>query len=663
VDGEQRVGVALFDGEQHGDRLAESGGAGASFVPDASLTAAAAAANHPGLDQGSFRLHRRAFLFTSAAAFGGAALPAFAQPGAEPQARRIYDALAEAVFRASPQTATSLGVDTGPRAWARRRLDDRSYANRLNLLGPCVEARPRLAGVARAALQGRARSDYDAVKWMADISAEIAGFAYGGVDSYGYPVPYVISQLTGAYQSTPDFLDSQHPIETRDDAEAYLDRLAHFPKVLDEDTGRSAADAGRDVIPPDFIIESTLSQLRDLRGQRGESSNLAASLARRTREKGVAGDWGARAARIVDGHVAAALDRQIAHMEQLRRRAAHRAGVRGLPRGEDYYRMCLRFQTSTRMSPEEAHQLGLRQVAELHAQAEPLLRAEGLTQGGVGARLTALGKDPRHLYPNTDAGRTQLLADLNRQVEAVRARMPEVFATLPKAAVEVRRVPPSIELGAPRGYAQSGSIDGSRPGAYYINLKDTGIWPKWALPTLTYHESLPGHHLQNTLVLEAEGTPMLFKLLGFNAYGEGWGLYAEQLADEIGMYRDYPLGRLGFLQSLLYRAARIVLDTGIHWHGWSRERAIAYFIETVGLAPDAARSEVDRYCVWPGQACGYKIGHNEFVRIRDKARAALGPRFDLKAFHDVVLLGGAVPLEVLERVVDEWAASQTARAA
>jgi uncharacterized protein (DUF885 family) len=341
-----------------------------------------------------------------------------------------------------------------------------------------------------------------------------------------------------------------------------------------------------------------------------------------------------------------------------RARASHEADIRGRPGGEDYYELCLRYQTSTRLTPDEAHALGLAQVAEISAAANELLNAQGLRDGTVGARLDALGKDPHWLYPNTDAGRTELLADLNRQVEAIRRRLPELFGVLPRTPVEVRRVPPEVELGAPRGYAQSGSLDGSRPGAYYINLADTGIWPKWSLPTLTYHESLPGHHLQGTLALEAQDTSLLHRTVAMNAYNEGWALYAEQLADEIGMYRDFPLGRLGMMQSFLYRAVRIVVDTGMHWQGWSRERAMSYMSETIGLAPGAVENEIDRYCVWPGQACGYKIGHLEFVRLRASAQARLGARFNIRDFHDTVLEGGAMPLEVLVRVIDDWVATR-----
>lgn len=613
-------------------------------------------------------LSRRRLLTSAAGGLGLLALPALARAGSLPgradvrtEARARYDAIFEGVLEASPMGATSLGLDTGAHAELKARLDSRSYADRLNIFKPMVEARPALAAIEASGLTGRDRSDYDSVVWMADRSAEIAAFPFGGVDSYGYPCPYVISQLTGLYQAVPDFLDSQHSVATAADAEAYLSRLESFAEGMNHETDRAAADAAdHGVIPPDFVLNKALTQLRALRRETGESAGLVRSLVRKTTEAGIAGDWARRATALVDGPVAAALDRQIAQLERQLPNAAHDAGIGARPRGEAYYNLCLRFQTSTGLTPAEAHQVGLEQVAQIEALADPLLRQRGYTEGSVGARLTAFGRQPEYLYANTDDGRAALLADLNRQVAAIEARMPDIFERLPRARVEVRRVPPSIELGAPRGYAQSPSLDGSRPGAYYINLVDTQIWPRWALPTLTYHESLPGHHLQGALALEATDTPLLLKSMGFNAYGEGWGLYAEQLADELGMYDDFPEGRLGYHQSFLYRAARIVIDTGIHAMGWSREQAIRYMIETVGLAPTAAESEIERYCVWPGQACGYKIGHTEIDRLRTVARERTGDRFDIKSFHAAVLDGGAMPLEVLGRVVDQWAAGRLA---
>jgi len=603
-------------------------------------------------------MHRRQFLASSLALGVATALNRSAaadEPSSEAaRARALYDSIFERLLVASPQGATTLGLDTGQRAALRSRLDDRSPAARMRVLAPFIEAAPRLAAIDAARLTGRDRSDFETVAWLASISRELEAQPIGTVDSYNYPVPYVLSQLTGAYQSTPDFLETKHPIESVADAEAYLARLAAFARQVNDDTSRARDDLKLGLVPPDFVADKTLAQLRLLRAQSGPQSPLVVSLVRRAGERGFEGDWGTRATRIVDGPLAAALDGQIAVVAEQRARASHEAGIRRRPGGEAYYPLCLRYQTSTRMTPDEAHALGLAQVAEIEAAAEPLLAAQGLDSGTVGARLTALGQDPRWLYPNTDAGRAQLLADLDAQVEAIRARLPEAFRELPRTPLEIRRVPPSIELGAPRGYAQSGSLDGSRPGAYYINLADTGIWPRWALPTLTYHESLPGHHLQGSLALEAQDTPLLHRTLLMNAFVEGWGLYAEQLADELGMYRDFPLGRLGMLQSFLYRAVRIVVDTGMHWRGWSREQAVEYMQATVGLARAAVESEVDRYCVWPGQACGYKIGHVELLRLRAAAQSRLGARFDLRGFHEAVLEGGAMPLEVLERVINDW---------
>jgi uncharacterized protein (DUF885 family) len=584
--------------------------------------------------------------------------PAGAAAGsASARANGLYERIFDEILLVAPQLATKLGLDTGRRAGARSLLNGRGRANRLGQLGPLAKAWSQVQAIDATQLTGVDRANFATVAWLASICREIEAQPLGTVDNYNYPVPYAVTQLTGAYQSTPDFLESDHPIDSAADATAYLDRLDMFAYAVANDTALAREHMERGLVPPDFICDKTLRQLRLLRGQRGAESGMVAALARRTAEQGIAGNWAERAARIVDGALAKALDAQLKLVEEQRRRATHEAGIRGRPGGEDYYRLCLRYQTSTRLTPDEAHALGLAQVAEVSAATDELLRAQGLNDDTVGTRLAALTQDPRWLYPNTDEGRAQLLADLNVQVAEMQRRMPELFGVLPKTPVEVRRVPPAIELGAPRGYAQTGSLDGTRPGAYYINLADTGIWPKWALPTLTYHESIPGHHLQLTIALEAVDTPLLHRTLLMNAYIEGWGLYAEQLVDEIGVYHEFPLGRLGMLQSFLYRAVRIVVDTGLHWKGWSREQAADYMAATVGLARGAVDSEIDRYCVWPAQACGYKIGHVEFLRLRDAARAKLGPRFDLRGFHDAVLKGGAMPLEVLAQVVDDWASN------
>jgi uncharacterized protein (DUF885 family) len=602
-------------------------------------------------------LDRRQFLLGSVAA-GAFGLVGCATTGAprtpSARARALYDQIFDAMLEASPETATGLGLDTGARAHLKRRLSDESRAGKMGSYRPMIEALPGLRRIDRDALPAQERAWLDTIVWIAERVAAFEPVPYGGIGGYSYPVPYVLTQLTGSYQDVPDFLDSQHKIEARDDADAYVSRLQDFARNIDFEVDHARADAGRGVVPPAYIIDKALAQTRSLRSGSAAESGLVQSLVRRAREKNIAGDWGTAATAVVAGRIYPALDRQLAVLAELRRGAGTAPGVSRLPQGEAFYANALRFHTSTTLTPDQAHQIGLAQVAELSAEAEPLLRAEGLTRGSVGARLTELGTQERYLYPNTDAGRQQLLADLNRQMDSVRARMPEVFNTIPRSPMEVKRVPPAIELGAPRGYAQGPSLDGSRPGAYYINLVDTRIWPRWALPTLTYHESIPGHLWQGSIVIENQSIPLLHRNIGIPAYGEGWGLYAEQLADEIGMYRDFPAGRIGMLQSFLYRAARIVVDTGMHAKGWERDRAIRYFAENVGLNPIAAESEIDRYIVWPGQAASYKLGHNEFVRLREQARQRLGSRFDLKSFHDAVLLNGDMPLEVLGTVVADW---------
>ena len=310
------------------------------------------------------------------------------------------------------------------------------------------------------------------------------------------------------------------------------------------------------------------------------------------------------------------------------------------------------------MSAEEVHKLGLDRMAELSARADTIFNEQGMAKGTVAERLRALGKDPRFLYPNTDAGKAELIAKLNDQVQEIQRRLPEAFGKLPKAKVDIRRVPPEIEAGATGGYYQIPAPDGSRPGAYYINLRDTAENPSWSLPTLTYHEASPGHHHQIALAQEATGIPRLRRLPAYSVYTEGWGLYAEQLADEMGMYENDPWGRLGYLQSYMFRAARLVVDTGLHHFRWSREKAIQYYDDALGTPGPSNVTEIERYCVWPGQATSYMVGQTSWVRIREKAKATLGPKFDLRAFHDTALSAGAMPIEVLAGVIERWTAAQ-----
>jgi uncharacterized protein (DUF885 family) len=480
-----------------------------------------------------------------------------------------------------------------------------------------------------------------------------APFAYGDGAH-----PYVVSQLTGAYQSVPTFLDRQHRIVGKEDADAYLARLRAFAVVLDQETERVRHDAGLKVIAPDFILDEALEQMKILRSAAPADSILTTSIDTRTTKLGIAGPWAADAARIVADEVYPALDRQAAALRELRPKAVHEAGVGRLPQGHEFYEVALRESTTTDMTAEQIHQLGLDQAREITARMDALLKTQGLASGTVVERVQALALDPKYLYPNTDEGRQQVLDYCNGLIRQLQPHLPQYFRLVPKTPVEIRRVPVYTQAGAPGGYYQPPALDGSRPGAFYINLRDTAERSRWKLPTLVYHESEPGHHFQLALVLEMPQLPLIRKDGGFSANVEGWALYAENLADEMGMYDADPLGRLGMLQSALFRAARCVVDTGMHAKGWSRERAIDYIVDTTGEHRNFMTREIERYCTWPGQATSYKVGGTRWLKLRADARARLGAKFDIRDFHDAGLSAAPMPLSVLEGVLDDWVASR-----
>lgn len=605
---------------------------------------------------------RRSFLVSAALASAlagpGQALARAQATGEAAKLNALLERMFAEVLANSAFLATYLGLDKGDNAAAKSRLDMLSAADLARNEAMFRRGQTELKAIDRNALRGMDRVNLDAVLYTVDTSVM-------GMDRYdfgvqGSPTPYRITQLTGSYRDVPDFLDTMHTIETEADAEAYLSRLEAFATLMDQETGLAQADYARGVVPPDFVLARTLEQMNAFLAEAPADSGMVASLVRRTAGKGIAGDWAARATAIVVDKVYPALRRQAALLQGAQAGATHDAGVWRLPDADGYYGFGIRNYTTTALTGDEVHDLGLAQVAEISARADAILKAEGRAEGSVGARIGALGREARFIWPNTPEGKAELLESLNAQTRAMQARLPEYFGRLPRAGVEIRAVPEAIQAGAPGGYYQGPTIDGSRPGAYYINLRDTAEWPKWTLPTLTYHEAIPGHHLQQTLQIEAQGIPFIRKILGFSAFSEGWALYSEQLADEMGVYEGDPWGRLGYLQSLLFRATRLVVDSGLHHKRWTREQAIQYMVDTLGDQESSVTTEVERYCVWPGQACSYKIGHTEWVRLRAEAKAALGDRFDIKGFHDTALASGDMPLETLKAVVGEWVAARQA---
>jgi uncharacterized protein (DUF885 family) len=323
------------------------------------------------------------------------------------------------------------------------------------------------------------------------------------------------------------------------------------------------------------------------------------------------------------------------------------------PRGEEWYAWALRASTTTRLTPDQVHQQGLDELAELHSRMDPILRRIGYTSGSVGERMQALGNDPRYKFAEGDPGRKEIMDFLHERIAWIKSQMPRAFNSLVDPNMEIRRLPLAEEPGAPGAYGGAGSKDGKIPGRMWINLRSTDLHRKYDLADLAYHETIPGHVWEGEF---SNRLPLIRSILAFNAFSEGWALYAQQLADELGAYDGFEVGQLGYLQSLAFRACRLVVDTGLHHKRWTREQGRAFFVERNGSKPKEVASEVDRYCSWPGQACGYKVGHSEIVRQRARAQAALGPRYDLKGFDDAVILGGNAPLDVMAKNVERYIA-------
>ena len=601
---------------------------------------------------------RRALLAAGASAVTLGALPARAATGADTAAQALLADMAEAMLADAPETASGLGIDTGARLPLKSRLGNKTPAGQAQIAAHVQDRLARLRAIDLAPLSPATRIDVEVVLTAHETAAEGFTFPFGDMaimnSNWSYRnSPYAVAQNTGSFVETPDFLDSNHGIKSSADADAYLARLQLYAANLNGETERLRHDAGLGVIAPAFLLDKTLAQMKAVQAQPIDSQVPVASIARRTKD--MPGDYAAKAAQIVRDAVTPALAAQVAELQRQRAKATMDAGVWKFRDGDAYYAWALKAGTTTTMSPDEVHKLGLAQLAALQSEMDGLLKQLGMTKGTVGERMTAMGKDPRYLFPNDDNGRQQILSFIDGRLADIRTRLPRAFATLVPANLIVKRVPVEIEAGAPGAYAGAGSIDGSVPGNYYINLRDTSIWPRYSLPTLCYHEGIPGHIWQGEYTYKL---PLIRSLLAFNAYSEGWALYAEQLGDELGAYDGDIAGRLGYLQSIAYRCCRLVVDTGLHAKRWTREKAIHWFATTNGSSVEDVQAEVDRYCAWPGQACGYKVGHGEIVRLRGMAQKALGEKFDFRLFNDAVVKGGGVPMTVLAKNVDAYVADR-----
>jgi len=573
-----------------------------------------------------------------------------AHPAGTPAPSPLLDELAWSLLEHMPETATSLGVDTGAHSALRRRLEDRSRAGRDALAATLREDLARVEAIDTSALDPSSRTSLAVVK--SAYSTALDGFAlpYGDVAVGGWRnAPYVVIQNVGAYLDTPRFLDADHQIKNAQDAEAYVERLGQMDAQLDGELGRSQDAARQGLIPPDFLLDRAIAQMSSTIADARSGEGMVDSIASRTND--IPGDWSARASSIVSRQIVPALERQLSELKRQRVSANGAPGMRERPHGSEFYAWALRASTTTRIPADEIHQLGMDQLAELHGRMDPILRRLGYTTGSVGERMTALGSDRRFMFSEGDPGRAEIMAFIQKRIDWIRSQMPRAFTALVPGNVEVRRLPLSEEPGAPTAYGGAGSKDGTIPGKMWLNLRTTDLHRKYDLPTLVHHEAIPGHVWQGEY---ANRLPLIRSILAFNAFSEGWALYGEQLGDELGAYDDDPVGRLGYLQSIAFRACRMVVDTGLHAKGWSREQAVRFFMEKNGNKREEVVNEVDRYCSWPGQACGYKMGHNQINRQRERAQTSLGSRYDLRTFDQTVVDGGNVPLDVLEQNISAY---------
>jgi uncharacterized protein (DUF885 family) len=572
------------------------------------------------------------------------------EAAADAAALKVLDEAARNLLQLFPESATSLGVDRGADARLRSRLADRSAAGQSAIAARLRRDLAKVAAIDLKPLSHAVKTSVEVVRSAYATSLEGFALPYGDITVGGWRnTPYVVIQNVGAYLDVPRFLDSDHPIDARSDAEAYLERLRQYPRQLDGELERIRMARANGLVPPAFLLDKALAQLKLSAKSASEGGTLVDSLLRRT--QGIRGNWERDARAIVSRDVVAALDRQINEIETARKSATGDAGMWARPHGEEFYRWALKASTTTAMTPDQVHALGFEELERLHSQMDGIMRGLGFTAGSVGERMQAIAKDSRYQFAEGDAGRAEIMAFIDARLRWIRRQMPRAFHTLVDPNMEVKRLPPEEEPGAPTAYGGAGSIDGRIPGRFWINLRTTGLHSRFALADLAFHESIPGHIWQGEYTHEM---PRIRQLLAFNAYSEGWALYAQQLANELGAYENDPVGKLGYLQAISFRACRLVVDTGIHAKRWTREQGVRFFVEKNGSNPLEVASEVDRYCSWPGQACGYKVGHSEINRQRELARSKLGARFDVRDFNDTVLRGGNVPLDVLGSNVAEY---------
>ncbi|HNP63089.1 MAG TPA: DUF885 domain-containing protein [Woeseiaceae bacterium] len=563
-----------------------------------------------------------------------------------------------AFFSHVPEAATQVGLTDDIVPGTSRRMMDRSIDGETARTGALERALQDLKAIDANSLDPDRQRTHAMLTMLFDGMLSPSRVVDYGTTAGAWTLwymPFVITQNSGPTVDIPNFLNSQQPVTNAADAEIYLERLASVRAALDGSLESYRHGVQQGAIPPDFIVEKSLAVVQAFVAPAADQNPLYLTFRAKLEKAGVenAVGYSDRALQILNADIIPAYQRIADYLGEIKGSAPHDAGMWRLPNGEALYAAMIRHMTDSHLTAEEVHQTGLAEVKRITTEMDAILLSEGYTEGSVGERMQALNVEPRFLYSNDAAGREKLLGDVRAYVNDMYARLPELFRDLPEHQVEVQAVPEFSQDSAPMGYYNNPAPDGSRPGYYFINLRDTALHPSWTLRTLSYHEAVPGHHLDGASAMERE-TPPIEKAMASNTSGEGWALYAEQLAAEIGVYKDDPFGNLGRLQAELHRAVRLVTDTGMHAKKWSREQAIDYMVATEGLDEATSTSEIERYVVWPAQALGYKLGQLRILALREEAREALGDAFDIRDFNQQVLNVASAPMPFIEMTVRRW---------
>ena len=556
----------------------------------------------------------------------------------------------------SPELLTYLGaIDNTPLDFHSGKLADYTKEEEERSIAKLRDARSGLDAYGPEGLTDQELLTWKIAAWFFDDLLRQAELRYSG---------YRVNQISGVTVNMPQFLTDTHVIKNEKSVRRYLSRLSEFGRVLRETHERVIDDRANGVMPPDFVIEKALVGMNKFIEGGADNSPLVTTLGPKLDEledvdETAAAAFISEATQLVSSEVIPGSEAIINLFESMLPEATHDAGIWRLPNGEAIYAANLRSNTTTQYSPEEIHATGLAEVDRIEGEMLDILDSQGVMGDSFAERIRVLMDDPAHQFPNTDEGRAEMIAYLEAFDQKVMAIAADYFVTIPPQPLEIVRVPEYSQDSSPGGYYNGPALDGSRPGRFYINQKDTADNPRWTLPTLMIHEGSPGHHFQISTSQLIEGVPLLRRLSPFNAFSEGWALYSERIAKtDMGLYDDDPLGDLGRLQAEMFRAVRLVVDTGMHAKRWSREQAIEYMTAKTGMTNEEVTREIERYVVWPGQATAYKTGQLALLEMRKDTEDSLGERFSLRDFHEAVLMNGAMPLDILKETMADWAASQ-----